>query len=98
MANLQSGAQRELREIVDRIERLGEEQKALASDMKDLYTEAKGRGYDTKALRKIIALRKKSETDRNAEEAILDTYKQALGMLDGTPLGDYAERQLVAAE
>lgn len=92
MTALQSSAQRELREIVDRIERLGEEQKALASDMKDLYTEAKGRGYDTKALRKIIALRKKSEADRNAEEALLAVYAHALGM---TPMEEHIEKQKV---
>ena len=70
----------ELRQLIERIERLEEERKALADDVKDVMAEAKGRGYDTKAIRAIIRLRKKDQAERQEEEAILDLYKAALGM------------------
>jgi uncharacterized protein (UPF0335 family) len=71
-----------LKSIVERIERLEEEKKAIGSDIKDdIYAESKGNGYDVKALRTIIRLRKQSPDDVAAQEAVLDTYKQALGML-----------------
>jgi uncharacterized protein (UPF0335 family) len=71
----------QLRSIVERIERLEEEKKAIADDIKDVYGEAKANGYDTKALRKIVALRKKDANEREEEEAILELYKNALGMV-----------------
>lgn len=71
----------ELRQFVERIERLEEEKKALADDVRDVYQELKGRGYDVRAVRRIIALRKKDPSERQEEEAILDTYKAALGMV-----------------
>lgn len=74
-------AAQQLRSIVERIERLEEEKKAIADDIKDVYGEAKAHGYDTKALRKIVALRKKDATEREHEEAILELYKNALGMV-----------------
>jgi uncharacterized protein (UPF0335 family) len=74
-------AKDQLRSVVARIETIEEEKKALSEDVKDIYTEAKGNGYDVKALRTIIQLRKMKEGDRAEREAILDTYKQALGML-----------------
>ena len=71
----------QLRSIVERIERLEEEKKGIADDIKDVYGEAKANGYDTKALRKIVALRKKDANEREEEEAILELYKNALGMV-----------------
>lgn len=70
----------ELRQFIERIERLEEEKATLNDDIKDVYGEAKGRGYDTKAMRTIIRLRKKDPNERQEEEAILDLYKAALGM------------------
>jgi uncharacterized protein (UPF0335 family) len=69
-----------LRQIVARIERLEEEKKALAEDIKEVYAEAKGAGFDTKIIRQIIRLRKVEEADRQEQEALLDLYMQALGM------------------
>lgn len=93
MTALQVSAQRELKRLVDQIERLDEERKGIVGDIKDKFTEANGLGFDAKILRKVLALRKKSATDREEEQAILDTYLHALGMLDGTPLGNYAKAQ-----
>ncbi|KPU84839.1 hypothetical protein JI58_01250 [Marinosulfonomonas sp. PRT-SC04] len=70
----------ELRAFVERIERLDAEKKDLAEAQKEVMAEAKGRGYDTKALRKIIAMRKRDAQDLAEEEAVLDMYKEALGM------------------
>ena len=71
----------QLKSVVERIERLEEEKKALAGDIKDVYAEAKANGFDTKALRKVIQLRKQDQSQRSEEEAILATYMAALGML-----------------
>jgi uncharacterized protein (UPF0335 family) len=70
----------ELRQFVERIERLDAEKKDLAEQQKEVMAEAKGRGYDTKILRKVIALRKREPNDIAEEEAVLDMYKEALGM------------------
>ncbi|MER2535705.1 MAG: DUF2312 domain-containing protein [Rhizobiaceae bacterium] len=70
----------ELRQLIERIERLEEDKQAIADDIKDVMAEAKGRGYDTKAIRAIVRLRKKDANERQEEEAILDLYKAALGM------------------
>ena len=70
----------ELRQLIERIERLEEEKSSLQDDIKDVMAEAKGRGYDTKAIRAIIRLRKKDPNERQEEEAILELYKNALGM------------------
>ncbi len=70
----------ELRQFVERFERLDEEKKAIAEQQKEVMSEAKGRGYDTKVIRKIIALRKRDENDIAEEEAVLEMYKEALGM------------------
>lgn len=74
-------ARDQLKSFIERIERMEEEKKTIADDIKDVYGEAKATGFDTKALRKIIALRKQDEQERMEEEAILDTYLIALGML-----------------
>jgi uncharacterized protein (UPF0335 family) len=76
----QTVAASQLRSIIERIERLEEEKKTISDDIKDVYAEAKGTGFDTKALRTIIRLRKKDANERQEEEAILDLYKAALGM------------------
>lgn len=80
---LQTSAQNQLRQLVEQIERLEEEKKATASDIKDKYAEAKAVGFDPKVLRKIVSLRKKSQTERQEEDALLETYMHALGMLGG---------------
>ena len=71
----------QLKAVVERIERLEEGKKAIADDIRDVYAEAKGNGYDVKALRTIIRLRKQDKTERQEHEAILETYMHALGML-----------------
>lgn len=78
----------QLKSIIERIERLEEEKAGIASDIKDIFAEAKGNGYDVKTLRKCIALRKKDAAERDEEEYLLDTYKRHLGML---PLFDDEE-------
>lgn len=85
-------AKDQLRTLVERIERLEEEKAALANDIKEVYAEAKGNGFDTKAIRKIIRIRKMDATEREEQDAIMELYLSALGM-EGTPLGDYAARQ-----
>lgn len=77
-----SGATKnQLRSFVERIERLEEEKAALSADIKEVYSEAKAMGFDNKALRAVIRLRKVDDTERREQEAILETYLQALGML-----------------
>lgn len=71
----------QLRSLVERIERLEEEKKALAGDIREVYAEAKANGFDTKILRKVIAKRKQDANERNEEEAMLELYMNALGML-----------------
>jgi uncharacterized protein (UPF0335 family) len=85
MTTLPGAAQNQLRQFVEQIERLEEEKKAIAEDIRDKYAEAKAVGFDVKVLRQVIRLRKKSKTDRQEEEAILETYLHALGMLDAPP-------------
>ncbi|GAC1044425.1 MULTISPECIES: DUF2312 domain-containing protein [Rhizobium] len=78
--SVENVAAAELRQFIERIERLEEEKAAIQSDIKDVMGEAKGRGYDTKAIRTIIRLRKKDANERLEEESILQTYMAALGM------------------
>ena len=73
-------AAEELRGIIERAERLEEEKKGIADDIKDVMAEARGRGYDPKAIRKILSIRKKRKEEYAEEEAILQTYMVALGM------------------
>ncbi len=77
----QSVAQSQIRSIVERIERLEEEKKAIADDIKEVYAEAKSNGFDTKTLRKVVTLRKKDRAEREEEEAMLDLYLNAMGMI-----------------
>jgi uncharacterized protein (UPF0335 family) len=71
----------ELRLLIERAERLEEEKKGISDDIKDVMAEAKGRGYDPKAIRKILSIRKKKKEEYQEEEAILEVYMQALGMI-----------------
>lgn len=70
----------ELKAYIERIERLEEEKAALAGDLRDVYTEAKANGFDTKIMRKIVSLRKKDHAERKEEEALMELYLEALGM------------------
>jgi uncharacterized protein (UPF0335 family) len=76
-----SFAKEQLKAVVERVERLEEEKKAIADDIKDVYAEAKAHGFDVKALRTIVRLRKQDTDERKEQEAILETYMHALGML-----------------
>lgn len=71
----------QLKSIVERVEKLNEDKQAISSDISDVFKEAKSNGFDVKALRKVIALRKLSADDRANQDAILETYMNALGML-----------------
>ncbi len=70
----------ELRQLIERIEQFEAEKKDIAEQLKEVYAEAKGRGFDTLALRKIVSLRKKDANERQEEDAILEVYMTALGM------------------
>lgn len=71
----------QLKSLIERIERLEQEKKQMSEDVKDIFAEAKGAGFDVKALRSIIKLRKQDPDERNEAETVLETYMQALGML-----------------
>ena len=73
-------AKYQLHALIQRIERLEEEKAAIAADIKEIYLEAKGTGFDVKAMRKVVALRKKETAERQEEQALLDLYLHALGM------------------
>ena len=74
-------AKDQLKAVIERIERLEEEKKTISDDIRDVYAEAKGNGFDVKALRTIVRLRKQDANKRQEAETILETYMQALGML-----------------
>lgn len=71
-----------LRAFIERIERLEEEKRAIADDIKEVYAEAKGNGFDAKIMRKIVSMRRQDNEKRKEEETILDLYLNALGMID----------------
>jgi uncharacterized protein (UPF0335 family) len=100
MTTLQVSAQKQLRQLVEQIERLEEEKKALAGDIRDKFLEAKGLGFDVKVLRQVVRLRKKSATERQEEDAVLEVYLHALGMLDqlNGASHDAAVEAMIAAE
>lgn len=87
-------AAEELRLLIERVERLTEEKKNIADDIRDVFGEAKSRGFDPKIMREIIKLRAMEPEARREREAMIDTYRAALGMLDGTPLGRWAMERL----
>lgn len=93
MAEVMGVAGEQLRQFVARIERLEEEKAALAADIREIYAEAKGNGFDTKVLRQVIRLRKIDKAERQEMQAILDLYLEALGELGDTPLGQAALRR-----
>ena len=76
-----SFAQGQLKSLVERIERLEEDKKAIAGDIKEVYAEAKGTGFDTKIMRQLIRLRRMDKDDLDEQETLLDIYMRALGML-----------------
>jgi uncharacterized protein (UPF0335 family) len=80
MADVGGVAGDRLRSYIERIERLEEEKAALAADIREVYAEAKGNGFDAKVMRQVIRLRKMDRADRQEQEALLDVYMQALGM------------------
>lgn len=92
MSTLPSAAQDQLRQLVEQIERLEQDKKALSDDIRDKYLEAKAVGFDVKALRTIVRMRKKSKTEREEEESILDVYLHALGMLLDTGVASHYEK------
>jgi len=75
-------ARDQLRGFIERIERLEEEKKSVSEDIKEVYAEAKGSGFDTKVMRQIVRIRKQDRNERAEQEAILDLYLHALGMAD----------------
>ena len=77
-----------LRSFIERIERLEDEKRALSEDIREVYSEAKGAGFDVKVMRQIVRIRKLDQNERDEQEALLETYMAALGMLKDTPLGD----------
>ena len=93
-----SVARDQLRSIVERVERLEEEKKAIADDIKEVYGEAKANGFDTKTLRTVVRLRKVEATEREEQEAMLDLYLSALGMLPGSePVNAPSTAEVAAA-
>ncbi len=76
-----TGSHGQLKAIVERIERMEEEKKTIIADIKEIYAEAKGNGFDIKILRKVISLRKKEASERQEEESLVDVYLTALGMV-----------------
>lgn len=81
MTEVGHNSKEQIRSIIERVERLEEEKKGLADDIKDVFAEAKGNGYDPRALREIVRLRKQDPEDRKEREAIIETYMHALGMV-----------------
>ena len=80
----------QLLSIIDRIEKLEDDRALLAVDIKDVLAEAKSNGFDVKIIRKVLAIRKKDWEERDIEQAMIDSYMAALGMLSDTPLGQAA--------
>ena len=80
-----------LRSFIERVERLEEEKRTLAEDIKEVFAEAKGAGFDTKIMRQIIKIRRMDKDDLDEQETLLDIYKRALGMLPDVPASAAAE-------
>ena len=80
-----------LRSFIERIERLEEEKRTLAADIKEVYAEAKGNGFDAKIMRQLIRLRRMDKDDLDEQESLLDVYKRALGMLPDAPASAAAD-------
>ena len=98
MADVGGVAADHLRSFIERIERLEEEKKGIADDIKEIFAEAKGTGFDVKAMRAVMRLRKMDKADVQEQEYMIDLYKQALGMIaDETPNNDDADEAREAA-
>ncbi|SMF45834.1 Uncharacterized conserved protein, UPF0335 family [Tistlia consotensis] len=82
MSDIGGVAAERLRSFIERIERLEEEKAALANDVREVYSEAKSAGFDTKIMRQVIKLRKMDQNDRQEQEALLDLYKAAVGLTE----------------
>jgi uncharacterized protein (UPF0335 family) len=92
MADVGGIAGERLKSLIERIERLEEEKRALGEDVKEVYAEAKGAGFEPKIMRQIVRIRKRDKDDLDEEESLLDVYKRALGMLpDSAPRSQAAE-------
>ena len=81
MSEIQGSTQKQLKSLVEHIERLEEERAALTADIREIYAEATSMGFDVKALRSVVRLRKQDDTERREQEAVLEVYLHALGML-----------------
>ena len=92
-----SGAASELRAFIERVERLEEEKRTIADDIKSVYAEAKARGFDPKVMKRVVADRKMDRHEREEMEALVDLYRHALGMDGDTPLGEAARKRMSAA-
>jgi uncharacterized protein (UPF0335 family) len=99
MSTLQAAAQNQLRQFVEQIENLEEQKKALSDDIRDKFLEAKSVGFDVKALRQIVRLRKKTRDQRQEEESILEVYLHALGMIieDGVKAPSHVPDEMMDA-
>lgn len=82
MTSMNDSTQNQLRQFIEQIERLDEEKKGIAGDIRDKFAEAKALGFDVKAMKEVLKMRRKSKTERQEMEAIVDTYAHALGMAD----------------
>lgn len=82
MSEVNASTRNQLKAFIERIERLEEEKAAIAADVKEIYAEAKSNGFDVKAIRSIIRIRKQDDHERKEQEAVLETYLHALGMLE----------------
>lgn len=82
MTTLTDSVQQQLRQFIDQLERLDEEKKAISDDIRDKFQESKAIGFDPRIMKQILKLRRKNRDERQEEEALLDTYKHALGMVD----------------
>ncbi len=87
----------QLKALIERIEHLEAEKATIATDIKDVYAEAKGTGFDPKIVKKVIAIRKRSRDEVDEEQALIDTYMSAVGMLADTPFKQAVARIVVAA-
>ena len=101
MSTLHNESQEQLRRLISQIERLEEDKRGLAEDIRDKFAEAKALGFDVKIMKQVLRLRKKSKTDRDEEEAVLATYLHAMGMLGealgDTPMGNWARSEVSKA-
>ena len=95
--NVGNNSAEQLKSIIERVEKLEEEKKELAKDISDIYAEAKGAGFDAKALKAIVKMRKQDADERAEQEAILESYMNALGMLADLPLGQAALSKIQTA-